>query len=143
MADLELFWPSMYRPAAITQRYGERPEYYKRFGLKGHEGVDFRAPTGTPIIASLDGVVQIATFGKTYGNQVWLGHDLEGSTVQTLYAHLDKIKPGLKRGQQVKRGEVIGWAGNTGNSEKAHLHFGLRVGGRWVDAQPYLVVPEQ
>lgn len=135
---MELLWPSTYQPPHITQHFGERPEYYGRFGLKGHEGTDFRAPTGTPIIAAADGLVQIAATGKQYGVQVWIQHK-DGS--QTLYAHLSRINYGIQRGAEVKAGQVIGLAGNTGNSSAAHLHFGLRVNGKWIDPEPYLVNP--
>lgn len=138
MLDLKLLWPTSYRPPVVVHPFGEKREY----ALGYHEGVDLRSPTGYEVYAAMDGVVQIAATGRMYGNQVWLGHDLEKDMVQTVYAHLYKIAPGINRGKHVKRGELLGWSGNTGNSVGAHLHFGLRVNGKWLDPQPYLVVPE-
>lgn len=137
--DLKLFYPSAYRPVFTTHPFGEKRTY--RLGY--HEGVDLRAPTGTKIFAAMDGIVQIASMGKMYGNQVWMSHDLEDSKIQTVYAHLDKFASGIKRGKRVKRGELIGYAGSTGNSDAAHLHFGLRINGKWIDPEPYLVVEPQ
>jgi murein DD-endopeptidase MepM/ murein hydrolase activator NlpD len=137
MSDYNLLWPSAYRPVAITHPFGEKRDY----ALGYHEGMDLRAPTGTEVYAAMDGVVDIVATGKMYGNQVWLRHDLESDMVQTVYAHLQKFAPSLKRGQRVKRGELLGYADSTGNSQGAHLHFGLRVDGKWIDPQPHLVVP--
>lgn len=139
MDSLKLYWPSAYRPPFIAHPFGEKRDY----ALGYHEGADIRAPNGTEIYAALDGVVQIAATGKMYGNQIWLGHDLEEMRVQTVYAHLQKFAPGIERGKHVKRGELIAWADNTGNSVGAHLHFGLRVDGKWIDPQPHLVIPER
>lgn len=141
--NITLLWPSAWKPPFITQHYGERKAYYARFGLKdGHEGTDFRAPTGTEIMAAADGELQIVAVGRQYGMQVWIRHDAEGVSYQTLYAHLSRFRDGLKRGQHVRAGEVIGYAGSTGNSSAAHLHFGVRLQGRWINPEPYLVKPE-
>lgn len=139
MDNLNFIWPSSYRPAVLVHPFGEhRPPPYPG-GL--HEGADIRAPMGAEIYAAQCGRVDIAAFGKSYGNQVWLSHDLEEDKIQTVYAHLDKIAPGIKRGEYVKRGQLLGYAGSTGNSTAAHLHFGLRINGKWVDPQPHLVFP--
>lgn len=142
MSEIILTYPVDFKPPFVTQHFGERPEYYRQFGLKGHEGMDFRAPTGTPILAAAEGTVDIAAVGKQYGVQIWLRHALESDVYQTLYAHLQKFAPGIQRGKQVARGELIGYADNTGNSSAAHLHFGLRVNGKWIDPEPYIVYPK-
>lgn len=84
-----------------------------------HTGCDFSAPRGTPIYATGDGVVikKESNYGG-YGNEVEIDH---GYGYVTKYAHLDSFK--VKKGQKVKRGEVIGYVGNTGASTAPHLHY--------------------
>jgi murein DD-endopeptidase MepM/ murein hydrolase activator NlpD len=87
--------------------------------VKFHPGLDFTAPQGTPVYATANGVVEIAgNLGNGYGNHIVIDH---GYSYNTLYGHLYKIK--AKRGQKVKRGEVIGYVGNTGKSTGPHLHY--------------------
>ena len=87
--------------------------------VKFHPGLDFTAPQGTPVYATADGVIEIAgNLGNGYGNHIVIDH---GYSYNTLYGHLYKIK--AKRGQRVKRGEVIGYVGNTGKSTGPHLHY--------------------
>jgi len=87
--------------------------------VKFHPGLDFTAPQGTPVYATADGVIEIAgNLGNGYGNHIVIDH---GYSYNTLYGHLYKIK--VKRGQKVKRGEVIGYVGNTGKSTGPHLHY--------------------
>lgn len=112
----------------ITQRFGERPEVYKRFGLKGHDGIDFRtrfidSPLGRRYVTSAaDGVIEQVRFDKNgYGTHLRVRHD-NGSL--TIYGHLTKVY--VKVGQKVKAKERIGLTGNTGFSSAPHLHFELR-----------------
>lgn len=113
----------------ITQRFGERPEVYSQFGMKGHNGVDFRtrfvdSPLGRRYVtAAMDGVViEVGNQGKGgYGIFVRLQHQ---GTEQTIYGHLTKSY--VVKGQKVKAGERIGLSGNTGFSSGPHLHFGWR-----------------
>jgi len=85
-----------------------------------HTGIDFTAPIGTEVYATGDGIVkEINTDYRGYGNHVIISH---GFGYETLYAHLSKFN-GLKPGQKVKRGEVIGYVGNTGTSTGPHLHY--------------------
>lgn len=84
-----------------------------------HEGIDFSAPVGTPIYATGNGTVTSVDYGNNgYGNHLVINH---GYGYQTLYGHMSKIK--VKRGQQVKRGDVIGYVGNTGKSTGPHCHY--------------------
>lgn len=105
----------------ITQLFGKNPQNYTQYGLKGHEGIDYGIPNGTPILAAYDGVVAEASSQKQYGNYVKLQH----AWGETVYAHLDKFSVG--EGDRVKAGDVIGQSDNTGNTTGAHLHFGLRI----------------
>ncbi|MFN4894112.1 MAG: M23 family metallopeptidase [Bacteroidota bacterium] len=86
---------------------------------KLHQGLDFTAPQGTPIYATANGRVSHAgNKGSGYGNHVIIDH---GYGYQTLYGHMVRVK--VSAGKSVKRGEVIGWVGNTGKSTGPHCHY--------------------
>jgi murein DD-endopeptidase MepM/ murein hydrolase activator NlpD len=86
---------------------------------KFHAGMDFSAPVGTEIYATGDGIVSRADADASgYGNHVRITH---GYGYLTLYGHMSRIK--VRRGQKVKRGDVIGYVGNTGKSVGPHLHY--------------------
>ena len=85
---------------------------------KFHKGMDFTAPTGTPIYASGNGTVIRAQRSATFGKVIYIDH---GYGYKTIYAHMSKMK--ASRGQKVKRGDLIGYVGNTGRSVSAHLHY--------------------
>ena len=89
-----------------------------------HEGIDFGAPSGTPVSAAAGGVVDGASFHPEYGYLIELNH---GNEFSSRYAHLSKLK--VKPGQVVKRGQLIGLSGNTGRSTGPHLHFEVRFKG--------------
>ncbi len=96
---------------------------------KMHAGLDFTAPTGTPIYATADGKVNEASYNiGGYGNSVKINH---GFGYETRYAHMVRIK--AKMGQVVKRGEVIGWVGSTGKSTGPHLHYEVLKNGTAID----------
>ena len=97
--------------------------------VKFHTGLDFSAPQGTPIYATAQGVVRIAgNLGNGYGNHVVINH---GYQYSTLYGHMYRIK--VKSGQSVKRGEVIGYVGNSGKSTGSHLHYEVMKGKKHLD----------
>lgn len=142
MVDLTKFilgWP-VDSNTPITQLFGENPNDYTRFGLAGHNGIDFGCELGTPIRAAAEGNVMIAAFDKAgYGNYIKLGH----GDYQTIYAHMSQMVK--KTGQRAAKGEIIGFSGSTGNSTGPHLHFELRIPGHGVtgfkdavDPFPYL-----
>jgi murein DD-endopeptidase MepM/ murein hydrolase activator NlpD len=106
----------------VTQWFGENPASYARFGLRGHNGVDFSATVGTPVKAAADGVVAWVDTDADYGNYIRIWHKALG--VHSFYAHLSKQN--VVVGATVKAGDVIGLSGNTGNSTGPHLHFELR-----------------
>lgn len=111
-------------------------------GIENHKGVDWAAPNGTPIYAAADGVVTVAKFDPSYGNyvQVYHGADESGTTYATLYAHMNSW-PSVSAGQQVKRGDLLGSVGTTGNSTGNHLHLELRVNGIRTDPENYIPRP--
>lgn len=98
-----------------------------------HAGVDIAAPTGTPIYAADTGTVRYAGWMSGYGNYTCIQHT---SSMSTCYAHQSRI--GVRVGQSVTQGDVIGAVGNTGNSYGAHLHFEVRINGNPVDPMGYL-----
>ena len=97
-----------------------------------HKGIDFVAPTGTPIFASADGTVRSVRRSDSFGKVVEINH---GYGLITLYAHLSKIK--VKRGQKVVRGQVLGMVGNTGLSSGPHLHYEVHLNNVEVDPVSY------
>lgn len=105
----------------VTQFFGERPAAYRRFGLAGHEGIDYACAPGTPVVAAADGVVWRAGNSRgPWGVRVILRHRF-GFTV---YAHLRSVE--ITPGQMaVTAGQVIGLSGATGNTTGPHLHFAL------------------
>jgi murein DD-endopeptidase MepM/ murein hydrolase activator NlpD len=125
----------------IASYYGYRTDPFYKI-KKFHEGLDFSAPVGTEVYATGDGVVtRIERLRGGYGNYVIVDH---GFSYQTLYAHLSKFN--VKRGQKVKRGQVIGYVGNTGKSTAPHLHYEVRRNGRPVNPVHYFyndITPEE
>jgi murein DD-endopeptidase MepM/ murein hydrolase activator NlpD len=102
----------------MASGYGYRTDPFTKTG-KFHFGMDFTAPRGTPVYASGDGVVTRAdNTASGYGNHIRIDH---GYGYESLYAHLYKFS--ARRGQKVKRGDLIGFVGSTGRSEAPHLHY--------------------
>ena len=95
---------------------------------RAHLGVDYAAPTGTPVISVADGVVVESGFSGGFGNMVVVQHNARQSTV---YAHLSKIA--VRKGQAIKQGDNLGAVGATGWATGPHLHFEFRINGRHVD----------
>ncbi|MEL6915907.1 MAG: M23 family metallopeptidase [Pseudomonadota bacterium] len=95
-----------------------------------HNGVDWGAPTGTPVKATAAGRVSTAGKGGGYGNVVYIDH---AGGVQSRYAHLDGFAEGIEAGVDVAAGELIGYVGTTGRSTGPHLHFEIRINGTPVD----------
>lgn len=102
-------------------------------GRRAHKGVDLAAPTGTPIHASADGTVAMAERFGGYGLYVQIEH---GGALETRYGHMSRIA--VAEGQQVHKGDVIGYVGSTGRSTGPHLHYEVRVSGTAVNPIPYM-----
>lgn len=98
-----------------------------------HHGTDFGARKGTPLLAVYDGKVSFSGWMGGYGKVVKIKHP---RGYESLYAHQSRIK--VKRGQRVKKGQIIGYVGNTGRSTGPHLHFGLKKNGKWVNPMKHL-----
>ncbi len=101
-----------------------------------HAGTDIAAPQGTPVLAAQDGTVAAAGEAGGYGLMVVLEHDLEEATLESRYAHLSEIF--VESGKAVKKGDVVGLVGSTGNSTGPHLHFEMRqlTANGWVLVNP-------
>ncbi len=98
-----------------------------------HPGIDFSAPTGTPIYATGDGVIERAdNLAQGYGNHVVVSH---GFGYQTLYGHMSRIK--VRAGQKIRRGEVIGFVGSTGLSTAPHVHYEIIKSGQKINPVNY------
>ena len=117
----------------ITLDYGEKflPLYTDE---SPHRGIDYGCPMGTEILASEDGTVQaVANLDAGYGKYIKLNH-AEGYS--SYYAHLSQNN--VRQGQTVKKGQVIGLSGNSGNSTGPHLHFEIRKNGLQIDPKNVL-----
>jgi hypothetical protein len=115
-------WPTEYRH--INQYFGANPQNYSQFGLPGHEGIDIMAPTGSQVFAVAPGSVSFVhtnPSGHNYGIHVRIEH-IDG--YQTIYAHLKEAR--VRVGKQVKAGDLLGLANDTGNSFGSHLHLTLK-----------------
>lgn len=97
---------------------------------RAHHGVDYAAPTGTPVKAVGDGVVTQRSWAGGYGNQIIVKHT---AGLESMYAHLSGYARGLAKGQRVRQGQVIGFVGSTGLATGPHLDFRLRQNGKFID----------
>ena len=105
--------------ARISSNFGMRKHPISGFN-KMHKGVDFAAPTGTPIYAGGNGIVEYVGRNGGYGKYIRIRHN---NGYKTAYAHLSNYKKGISKGVRVNQGEVIGYVGSTGNSTGPHLHY--------------------
>lgn len=109
----------------ITQKFGENPQIYSKYGLRGHNGIDYAAPMGTAVYAAAEGVVgRIGFENDGYGLYVRLNH----TWGKTIYAHLNNVL--VKINSKVAKGELIAFSDNSGFSTGAHLHFEVRMNGQ-------------
>ena len=111
-----------------------------RSGRREHQGIDIFAPRGTPVVASADGWISSTSPNQLGGNVVWLWDPARDQTLY--YAHLDRHA--VSRGTRVRKGDVVGYVGNTGNASTTapHLHFGIYRRGRGaIDPLYYVVDP--
>ncbi len=117
--------------ARLSSPFGMRKHPIDGYN-KMHRGTDFAAPTGTPIMASGDGIIKKVGWCGGGGNCVKIRHN---STYQTVYAHMSKFARGIKVGVRVKQGQTIGYVGSTGKSTGPHLHYEVIVNGKKVNSQ--------
>jgi murein DD-endopeptidase MepM/ murein hydrolase activator NlpD len=115
--------------ARLSSRFGKRRHPVLGY-TKMHRGVDFAAPTGTPIYAAGDGVISYRGRKGGYGNYIRIRH---AGGFNSAYAHMSRFRKGVTLGSRVKQGEVIGYVGSTGRSTGPHLHYEILAGGRQVN----------
>lgn len=96
---------------------------------RSHKGVDYAARTGTPVWATGDGTIHIIGRQRGYGKVIYIKH----GKYMTVYGHLNGFKRGLKKGDRVKQGQVIGYVGQTGLATGPHLHYEFRINGKHVN----------
>ena len=119
----------------LTSSFGSRKDPFT--GLPDyHTGLDISANQGTPVKATADGIVESAEYNGNYGKSVVLGH---GFGIGTRFGHLSQFA--VRAGQQVKRGQVIGFVGSTGRATSPHLHYEILVNGRPMDPLKILTSP--
>jgi murein DD-endopeptidase MepM/ murein hydrolase activator NlpD len=122
-------WPVNGR---LLSRFGEREDPFSGEGAL-HTGVDISASMGTPVHAAADGIIARAEYSGGYGRMVVIDH---GNGMHTWYAHLSKFA--VVPGQEIRRGEVLGYSGASGKVTAPHLHFEVRLGSSPVNPYPYL-----
>lgn len=126
--------PSIMPVAAVrlSSNYGMRTHPVLG-GRRAHKGVDLASPVGTPIHATADGVVSKAQWFSSYGLYVSIEH---GGEIETRYGHMSRLN--VAAGQQVHKGDIIGFVGATGRATGPHLHYEVRVNGEAVNPLPYM-----
>jgi murein DD-endopeptidase MepM/ murein hydrolase activator NlpD len=131
--DAPSLWPVM---GPITSGFGEREDPILGNGEgEFHTGIDIGAPDGTPVRATADGIVISAGLGNGYGREITIDH---GHGLKTLYGHLSGFN--CMEGQQVLRGQVIGYVGHTGRTTGRNLHYEVRIQNTPVNPHKYLQV---
>jgi murein DD-endopeptidase MepM/ murein hydrolase activator NlpD len=111
--------------ARVSSGFGMRKHPILGYS-KMHKGIDFAAPEGTPILASGDGVIEVAGRTGGYGNYVRIRHT---DDYETAYGHMSAYGRGIKSGVRVTQGQVIGYVGSTGQSTGPHLHYEIMIDG--------------
>lgn len=115
--------------AHVTSSYGMRRHPILGYS-KFHQGVDFAAPTGTPVFAAGDGVVEEVGYRNGYGRFVLIRHR---PGMETAYAHMSRFARGINPGDRVSQGDIIAYVGSTGRATGPHLHFEVRVDGQAIN----------
>ncbi len=115
--------------ARISSSYGHRRHPIQGY-RKMHSGVDFAAPTGTPIMAAGNGTIEVAGRNGGYGNYIRIRHT---DGYKTAYAHLSKFRRGIRPGVYVTQDQIIGYVGSTGMSTGPHLHYEVHLNGKKIN----------
>jgi len=122
----------------VSQWFGEHPDWYKKYGLYAHNGIDYAVASGTQVLAAHGGTIYIGNDPSGYG--LWVR--IVGSSFQTIYGHNSKFL--FAAGDKVELGQPIALSGNTGNSTGPHVHFSIKVNGmrnpgyaNWIDPVPF------
>lgn len=119
----------------VASGYGMRRDPFTRRNTM-HSGLDIVAPYGTPIVATADGMVTYAGWKYGWGRCVEIDH---GNGLATFFAHCRSLN--VREGESVKRGQQVARLGSSGRSTGAHLHYGLKRKGNWVNPRNYIITP--
>ncbi|MBW2650582.1 MAG: M23 family metallopeptidase [Deltaproteobacteria bacterium] len=130
LASTPSIWPVI---GWVTSEFGYRISPFTG-NRESHKGIDIATEIGRDVVAPADGIVASVAKEKSMGNLVKISH---GNGMVTIYGHLLK-KSNLKKGQKIKRGDVIGYVGNSGRSTGSHLHYGVCVNGVYVNPRRHL-----
>ncbi|TCP24352.1 BlaR1 peptidase M56 [Tenacibaculum skagerrakense] len=117
----------------ITAQFGLNKHPFLKNTTRQHNGIDIRAAVGTTIVATADGVIASASSEGNWGNLLIIKHE---NGFETLYAHLNSFN--CKKGQVVKKGEVIGYSGETGKVKGPHLHYAIKLNNEFVNPIDYI-----
>lgn len=123
-------------PPRITSPFNPHRMHPVLHRVMPHQGTDFGAPAGTPVMAASDGIVVFRGWGGPTGNLLRLSHPQ--LNLETGYAHLIRFEPSISLGQRVRVGQVIGYVGSTGRSTGPHLHWSVKRAGQFIDGAPLL-----
>jgi murein DD-endopeptidase MepM/ murein hydrolase activator NlpD len=129
LADAPSLWPVV---GPITSSFGEREDPFNGEGAF-HAGIDISSTFGQPVRATADGLVLTAGMATGYGREILVDH---GNGIQTIYGHLSGFA--CTSGEQVKRGQIIGYVGTSGRSTGPHLHYEVRIRNTPVNPHKYL-----
>ncbi|WP_143322599.1 M23 family metallopeptidase [Clostridium sp. HBUAS56010] len=131
IGNIKFMWPCP-SSARVTSNFGDR-ESPTEGASSNHKGIDIGASTGSGIVAAASGTVTISTYSYSAGNYIMIHH---GGGVYTVYMHCSELL--VSAGQEVTQGQVIAKVGSTGYSTGPHLHFGIRVDGKYVNPAKYV-----
>ena len=109
-----------------------------RYCSSNHRGLDFVPGNGAPIFVIADGVVTASEYGGGYGQYVYVEHEINGQSVLSVYAHMQRGSSPVREGDRVEAGDFLGLVGNTGISTGPHLHFEVRIEGEYVNPFTWL-----
>jgi murein DD-endopeptidase MepM/ murein hydrolase activator NlpD len=132
MSQRKAFLRSPLEFSRVSSGFSQSRLHPIRGNWQAHKGVDYPAPGGTPVVATCDGTVEFLGTQNGYGNVIELKHHEQYAT---LYAHLSRFAAGLRKGDQVNQGDVIGYVGSTGWATGPHLHYEFKIAGVHKDPQ--------
>lgn len=116
----------------ITSKFGQQEAFRKA----PHSGIDISAKEGEPLYSIKQGTIRMEDYGNVNAGKTVFVQWEDGKV--SIYGHLSKFAENLKDGDVVQKGQLIGYAGNTGHSTGSHLHFAVKENGRAIDPSPYI-----
>ena len=126
----DFFLKSPLKYTRISSKFQKKRYHPVLKKYRPHLGVDYAAAKGTPVYTVGDGIVELITYNKKAGRMIKIRHN---KTYKTAYKHLSKFSKNLKRGSQVKQGQIIGYVGSSGLATGPHLHFEFYENNRFID----------